>query len=513
MNEEKKEEIAFEIFEKRVEELKEMTENIGKTEKQNLQEETKEEEPQVKIEIKKKIQIPHFPKFDEKKNHSKKNLTKMQVPEPPKAIIKTTNFINKFKEKINSFNTPRIKLPEIKKAEERPKKELQDKEKQEIFANLRQLNEKIDKNKEEMYNRLIRESIESKRRVESEREELKKQMIGLLAESIDKLDSKDKEIKGELYGELEKIKNRFYGEKKEIRNIISSNSEKSRKMLENEREKIKEEFLVKTTNLRNRINEEEKKTEYENNYGSNDNKLFSLFNRFKRLPGEKEIEPDFKIESNKYSEENLEEGDILTGMPAIPKPIDLGMPQFSSAKIFMRRDENELPEVRSFSKIEEEAIDNEGYDGKQFRINKKFTKNIETSGDYERSIKNLIVPEKVSKFDSEFEDKMKEVVKKGMQDVEKKNKFEKKQLNSAIIKTSKSISKKSVYVGEQDFKNAREEIERTRKSVNNFERNFSEKAQIEKREHEKISRILEDAEKIKVNFSRINSGMLGKIKI
>jgi hypothetical protein len=179
----------------------------------------------------------------------------------------------------------------------------------------------------------------------------------------------------------------------------------------------------------------------------------------------------------------------------------------------MRRDENELPEVRSFSKIEEEAIDNEGYDGKQFRINKKFTKNIETPGDYEKSIKNLIVPEKVSKFESEFENKMKEAVKKGMKDVEKKNKFEKKQLDFAIVKTSNSISKKSVYVGEKDFQNAREEIEKTRKSVNNLEKDFLEKTQIEKKEYEKISSILENAEKINVNFSRINSGMLGKIKI
>jgi len=559
MAEEKKEDIAFEIFGKRVEELKEMTENIGKTGKQNpgsrsnfdesiktvakskrsgshsnfnesiktvakskrSKKDIKEGELPVRAEIKKKISIPRFPKIQEE--HKKE---KLQAPEPPKNYAQKISFLDNKKIPseirhpiIQSFfgmqgrNNPSKKEVAIK--QKAISSGIPSGEKGKIFDNLKKLNEKIDKNKEEMYNWLIRESAESKRMIEAEREEIKKQMIELLAESIDKLDIKDRETKGELYEELQKIKNKFYGEKKEIRNIILSNSEESRKIIADEKERLKEEFLEKIANLRNKINAEEKKEIQENIPEIGDKKLFSLFNRFKRLPAKTEIKRDFninRIENEKYTEETLQEGDIITGMPEIPKPVDLGLPKFSSAKNFMNRPENELPEAMSFSRIEEEAIDNEGYEDKQFKIPKKFTRKIETSGDYEKSIKNLIAPKTMSKLDLEFGKNIQKAVKKGMDDAEKKERFSKKHANFEVIKSPLAASKKSVYVGERDFKNARAEIEQTRKSVNNFEKSFSEKAQVEKKEHEKISKILEDAEEIKASFSKIDSGVLGKVK-
>jgi len=569
MTEEKKEEIAFEIFGKRVEELKKMTENIGKSENQNIKKDNEEEVLKEKIKDKK----------EEKENNSKrekikiekiiikpkppikiKNEKKLQIPEFPKNPEKKVSILDNFKKKFTSFKISKIKQPEIKKREKvikkEPKKSIKinktkpstiksffgirrinspqknkklieekivntgilPREKQEIFANFKQLNEKIDKNKEEIYNRLIRESAESKRMIESEREEIKKQMIELLADSIDKLDSKDREIKGELYEELQKIKNKFYGEKKEIRNLISNNSEESRKLMENEKEKIKEEFLTKIANLRNKIAAEEKKTkelnerekENEQNEGyTRGEKTFSSF--FSSFRGkQKKSEPKIEQIKEESTEENLEEGDIITGMPEIPKFVDLGMPKFSPAKTFMDTSKDEFPEARPFLRIEEEAIDNEDYGGKQegfFDTSKKFTRNIEMPGDYEKSIKNILAPQIVSKYDLEFEKRIQKAMKKGMDAAEKKNKSEKKQ-----IKPSRAVLKKSVYVGEQDFNNARNEIEQTNRNVSKFEKNFSEKAQIEKREHEKISKILEDAEEISHNFSKINSGVLGKIR-
>jgi len=265
MTEEKKEDIAFEVFGKRLEELKEMTENIGKTEKSKSS---------IGAESKKKTQIIPPQKIQEK----------MPVPEPLKNNRKKLDSFrvqkiksSEPKRKQNVLKGKRVKVQEIehptlksffgmhKQIGDKPPQKIKIKEhiivqripsaeRHEIFANLKQLDEKIDKNKEEMYNRLIQESAESKRMIESEREEIKKHMIELLAESIDRLDSKDREIKGELYEELQKIKNKFYGEKKEIRNLFMKGSEESRKMLESEREKIKGEFLAKIANLRNRIN-------------------------------------------------------------------------------------------------------------------------------------------------------------------------------------------------------------------------------------------------------------------
>jgi len=557
MTEEKKEEIAFEIFGKRVEELKKMTENIGKPENQNLKKENEEagekenNSKKEKVKIEKKIIKSPLPIVKTKVEK------KIQIPESQKNHEKNAGIFDNFKKKMNIFKTPKIKQYEIKKRENIIKKKQKESiiiskkkhptiksffgitathkkkeiikekivnrgilpgEKQEIFANLKQLNEKIDKNKEEMYNRLIRESAESKRMIESEREEIKKQMIELLADSIDKLDSKDREIKGELYEELQKIKNKFYGEKKEIRNLISNNSEESRKLMENEKEKIKEEFLTKIANLRNKIAAEEKKTkelnerekENEQNEGyTRGEKTFSSF--FSSFRGkQKKSEPKIEQIKEESTEENLEEGDIITGMPEIPKFVDLGMPKFSPAKTFMDTSKDEFPEARPFLRIEEEAIDNEDYGGKQegfFDTSKKFTRNIEMPGDYEKSIKNILAPQIVSKYDLEFEKRIQKAMKKGMDAAEKKNKSEKKQ-----IKPSRAVLKKSVYVGEQDFNNARNEIEQTNRNVSKFEKNFSEKAQIEKREHEKISKILEDAEEISHNFSKINSGVLGKIR-
>jgi len=560
MVEEKKEDIAFEIFGKRVEELKEMTENLGKENKNNPEKNNETENsknpgaPDRQEYREEKIKNKKDGKEEQSPN-PKKILKKLQVPEPPKTSLKGTNFLKDLKEKINNFNTPKIKRDEVKRPEQKPKKEelrakverdknkterikhpiiknffgihagnkqkeiikerviiqrIPSNEKQEIFANLKQLSEKIDRNKEEMYTRLIRESAESKRMIEEEREQIKQQMIELLADSIDKLDNKDREIKGELYEELQKIKNKFYGEKKEIRTLFMKGSEESRKILESEREKMKEEFLSKITNLRNKINAEEKRTRELNNRNidePNEGKLFSLFSRFKRLPPEKEIKPDFSIEDGRYSKENLEEGDIITGMPDIPKTVDLGLPKFYPEERFVDEPKNELPEIKPFSKIEEEAIDNESYESRQF------TKKIEIPGNYEKSIKNIIVPEKVSKFDLEFEKKMKDAVEKGMKDAEKKSKLEKKNMDSGIIKTSQAIPKKSVYVGELDFANAQSEIEQARKTFHTFERVVGETLENSKKEHEKISRILEDAEYVKTNFSKINSNVLGQVKV
>jgi len=542
MVEEKKEDIAFEIFGKRVEELKEMTENLGKENKNNPEKNNETEKSKNPGAPDRQERREEKTKKEEKRVPQKRILKKLQVPEPPETSLKGTNFLKNLKEKINNFNTPKIKLDEVKKPEEKIKKEelrikhpviknffgihagnkqkevikerviiqrIPSNEKQEIFANLKQLSEKIDRNKEEMYNRLVHESAESKRMIEEEREQIKQQMIELLAESIDKLDSKDREIKGELYEELQKIKNKFYGEKKEIRNLFMKGSEESKKMLEGEREKMKEEFLAKITNLRNKINAEEKRTRELNNRNldePNEGKLFSLFSRFKRLPPEKEIKPDFSIEDDRYSKENLEEGDIITGMPSIPKPVDLGLPEFYSGERFVDEPKNKLPGIKPFSRIEEEAIDNEDYECRQF------TKKIEIPGNYEKSIKNLIVPQKVSKFDLEFEKNMKNAFEKSIKDNEKKNKLEKKNINPGIMKTSPAISKKSVYVGQLDFVNAQTEIERARKNFNIFERVVGETVENSKKEHEKIGRILEDAEYIKNNFSKINSNVLRQVK-
>ena len=591
MVEEKEEEIAFEIFGKRLQELKDMTENIGKTEKQTLKEETNKE-----IETLKNLgALGKKESREEKKKqfvHPKKIREEIPVSNPLKTPLKSTSVIDKFKEKFRSFQMPKLKQPEINGIKEKSKKELQNKEKleptneskknkiskiehpiikgffgmdmgntpgsrsklafgkemsakpkrsekenakikeqiavqripsaekQDIFANLKQLNEKIDKNKEEIYNQLIRESAESKRMIKQEREQTKQQMIELLAESIGKLDSKDKEIKGELYEELQKIKNKFYGEKKEIRNLFMKGSKESRKMLESEREKMRGEFFAKITNLRNRINEEEEKAkkiqyekiERENNLESGDKKHFSLFNRFKRLPKEKEIETDFKTEQGRYSEENFEDGDIITGMPTIPNPVDLGLPKFSPTERFMNEPKNESPEIRPFSRIEEEAIDNEDYEFIQSDTSKKFTKKIETPGDYEKSIKDLIAPQKVSKLDSEFEGNIRKAIKKGMKNAERKNKLEKKDMDSEIINVPRKTSKKSVYVEERDFRNVKEEIEQTKKSVCNFERVVEKITENSKKEYEKISGILKEAEDIKTNFVKINSGVLGKVR-
>jgi len=556
MAEEKKEEIAFEIFGKRLEELKEMTENIGKVEKSNVKKYTAEESSKDKIkireELKEKRQIIK-PIEIQKERHCSKQV---------KAPVKTTSFINNLKQKINGSNTLGIKSSETGKVEERPIEALQKKkqlmvkiehpvvrsffgihmgdaspkqkeiirekivtqripsaEKHEIFESLKRLDEKIDKNKEEIYKKLLRESAESKRMIEEEREQIKQQMIGLLAESIGKLDSKDREVKKELYGELDKIKNRFYGEKKEIRNLISNNSEESRKMLESEKEKIKEEFIAKIANLRKRINEEERKTkkrEYENEIGNNsesgDNKLFSLFSRFRRLSPEKEIKP-FSVENDNSKinsdRERLDEGDIITGMPEIPKSVDLGLPKFSPAKIFMSTSVNEFPENRQFSEIEEEAIDNEGYGIKELRTQQKFTRNIDLPGNYEKSIKNLLAPERVSKFDFEFERNMKNAVKRGTKDIEKKEIYKEK-----IITKNKTTGKtKPVYIEERDFEDAQQNIEQTKKTFHNFERVVGETTENSKREHAKLSRILEDALDISSKFSKINTGVLGKVRI
>jgi len=398
-------------------------------------------------------------------------------------------------------------------------------EKHEIFENLKRLDEKIDKNKEEVYNRVIMEAAESKRMIEAEKEEIKKQMIELLAESIDKLDTRDREIKEELYEELQRIKSRFYGEKKEIRNIVSSNSEESRKIIENEKEKIKEEFLTKIAHLRNKINAEEKKArEMEG-----ENKRIEELKEMTENIGKKEkptLKKSDQTESKKKEETNLEKEPEETNESKINKKTfsslfsNLNGPHKKSEPkpvVIKKADTEEkediitsIPELPKFPDLElpkyPEINNLEEYD------TKKFTRKIETQGDYEKSIKNLIAPKTMSQSDLEFEKTIQKEIKKGIDNATKK-KSDKKHANSEIVNVPSVISKKSVYIGEPDFKNAREEIEKTKKSVNSFEKNFSEKAQIEKREHEKISRILEDAEKIRVNFSKITSGVLGKVRI
>jgi len=610
-------------------------------------------------------------------------------------------------------------------------------DKNKIFENLKRLDEKIDKNKEEIYDRMILGLAESKRMIEAEREEIKKPMIELLAESIDKLDEKDREIKKELYEELQRIKNTFYGEKKEILNIISSNSEESRKRIEAEKEKLKDEFLIKIANLRNKINAEEKKTrelkerkkELEENSEFNGSKktfssLFSnpgssykenepkpkkikeldtekggdialeifgkrveelkeitgnigkrkkqILNKDKKvdkswknkkipapkpqkieektnsfldfkkrmsrfnlpkikLPEHKESElkpkkikesniekispevhdviqttapevlhssehrklhfdlsnssnerdialeifgkrveelkemtenlgkrkeqilkknnqseeykenkkmqfpepqkieektnsffdfkkkmsrfnlPKIKLPEHKESEPkptkireyshvaNLGEENIIGSMPEIPKFPDLELLKYSVDK------------QENFSNFREtEKIDS--FENKQFSASKKFTREIETPGNYEKSIKNLIAPKIISKSDLEFEETIQKSIKKGRDDAENKNQLKKKHIDSGIIQVFSTTSKKPIYIGEQDFKDVSEEIEQAKKNVYNLEKSFSEKVQTEKKEHEKIGKILEDAEYITNKFSKINSGMLGKIK-
>jgi len=187
--------------------------------------------------------------------------------------------------------------------EKRARKELSGgTEKNEIFKKLKQLNEKVDRDKEEMYNLLTRESAESKRMLEVEREEIRKQMIELLTKSIDELDSKDKETKNELYEELQKIKSKFYGEKKEIRNLISNNSEESRKLMENEKEKIKEEFLTGIVKLKNRINGEKKRVIEET---EKDN-----LRELERVRQEKIEETKAREQAEKENKEKLWDGEL-----------------------------------------------------------------------------------------------------------------------------------------------------------------------------------------------------------
>jgi len=486
MVEEKKEDMVFEVFGKRIEELKEMTENIGKSE---------ESSP-------KKTDLTKEKKKDES-IREKSPEEGLKLAPGIKQTTGTFSFFPEIKENIKKVTT--AKHPTIRnffglKNKTNTKKEkvverAAPVENQEILKNLRRLDEKIDKNKEEIYKKLLRESAESKKIIETEREEMKEQMIKLLTESIDNIDSKDNAVKNELYEELQKIKNKFYGEKKQIRNIFLQGSKESKKILESEREKIKEEFLDKIDNLRNKINKEERKIkegkydsiEYEPNEEHGNKKHFSLFNRFKRLPEKKHERFNFKAENNEPYEENLEEGDIITNMPEIPRSVDLGLPELPPAKIFVRdMPKRHLSKVKPLSKMEEEANDNE---------------------DYQKRIKNILSPEKLSKSDMEFERNMRHAAKKDLKKMEKKYAYE----EDRAIKEKKSKKPRQIYVESTEFENARQNIGQTAKIFNNFERVMEETTKNSKKEREKISRILEDAEEIKTSFSKIHSGVLGRV--
>ena len=552
MVEEKKEDIAFEIFQRRVEQLKEMTENIGKKEKQNSEKDSKIQE---KIEPKKIVK--NKPILAENKviikqinKPSKKDLKEedLEVPEPPHFSERTSSFLHNFKRRINTFEMPKTGLLENKKSKEKPvlKRELirikniehpaikdffgfpkkpeeqhpkiPSAEKKEIFYNLKRIEDKIDKNKEEVYKKLLEESAESKRMIEIERGEIKNQMFELLGQLIDKLDTKDKLIKKELFAELSKIKNKSYYDNKDLKEMVSKGSEETKKILEEDKNQIKGEFLEKIANLRNRIVKEERKTEAikkENleknkNFAVEDRSFFSLFNRFKKLPGKLEVPeaPDKEIESylqskpKSFSSEQKngdflgEEGDIIAGMSKISeKHVDLGLPRL---KI---KDFNDYRDYDFEEPVEEDILEK-----KPFNIPEKLTKKIETPGKYEKSIKDIVSPKKTSKFDDDFERAMQKAVENGMKEMNKKT--------LQKTKSSKKIpNKKSVYIGEDDFNSAKQEIELARRKVHGFEKNVKEKAELEKKEHEKIIKILEDAEGISRKFSKINSGMLGKIRI
>lgn len=134
--------------------------------------------------------------------------------------------------------------------------------KKRIFVEVKELSEKIDKNKEELYNKMVDEISESKWMIEREKQELRDELNDIISESRWLIEKEAQEINEQLLTEMKTINEKIEEDKAELyENLLSKFTQVKSQVekLQSERESMKKELESYAKEKEKQLEEKEKK--------------------------------------------------------------------------------------------------------------------------------------------------------------------------------------------------------------------------------------------------------------
>lgn len=431
-------------------------------------------------------------------------------------IAKEAGDIERIKHKIYYLK----KILENKAAE--LEKELQEKTKipakKKILHKIKELNEKIDRNREDLHKNLREEVSESKWMIEREKQELRDEINDIVAESRWLIDKGVQETDQHLYEEIEKFKQKFEQDKEELYEKFSSRVSKIKSELNElrsqneakhfeEKEKKKEKREVRSANELS-ISEDEKDRLL---MKICDNEKFPqpflpppTFAPIKITTVKEEVKIPAKIETDKQLRKDkpfdFSEVPELPELPKMPElPLFLKIPQTA------RMSESFKPEIKL--KTEPDIKAETKLQIPRLVLNKEDFKPDWTE---ERT-------EKLPKISQEkFTHEIKSAIElKRFSEPRKVLEIEvanKKQLHEEHKNLHEGI-KKPFFIELEKFKEAENNLRTISIHTQNFEKTIKNSTEKNHKQEQYISNLINEMNAVKETLTNINNSLLNKVAL